>query len=132
MDSAIKLDSFDHVGVVVKDREATMKSWSALLSVGPWTTRDSPFVNMAWGYMGKVQFELLQPREDKSVWAKHLAVHGEGIHHVCSRVPHVDNAVAELEKKGGKKLIGGGTWAYVEIGGPGSIVLELLNTPPEK
>ena len=130
VEGKVNLDSFDHVGVVVKDCDATIKSWSSLLGAGPFKiTSGGSVLKLAHGLIAGVTFELLQPLEDKSLWAKFLKDHGEGIHHICTRVPDVDAAVAALVAQGGKLLVGGpGTWAYVDIGGPGSIIMELLKT----
>jgi catechol 2,3-dioxygenase-like lactoylglutathione lyase family enzyme len=129
----IQLDSFGHIGVVVKNIDATIMSWESLLGAGPFKISGGGDLKLAHGMAGGQLFELLQPLENKSLWAKFLAVHGEGIHHVCSYVPDVDAAVATLLAQGGKHLIGGmGAWAYVEIGGPGSIIMELLKTPAIK
>jgi methylmalonyl-CoA/ethylmalonyl-CoA epimerase len=133
MESGVKLDSFDHIGVVVKDRDATIKSWTSIFGAEPWTTRDSPVLKMAWCNLGTAQFELLQPTEDKSLWARFLKERGEGIHHVCERAPDIEVAISGLESHGGKVLISTpGVFAYVEIGGPGSIILELLKSPVKK
>jgi len=130
MENRVKLDSFDHVGHVVKDREATMKSWTDKLGAEQWTTRDSPILKMAWCRLGDTMFELLQPTEDKSLWAKFLNTNGEGLHHICCRVPDIGAACDSLVAQGGKILISTpGVFAYVELGGPGGVILELLKTP---
>lgn len=130
MENTVKLDSFDHVGHVVKDREATMKSWTDKLGAEQWTTRDSPVLKMAWCRLGGTMVELLQPAENKSLWAKFLNSNGEGLHHICCRVKDIDAACNSLVAQGGKILISTpGAFAYVELGGPGSVILELLKTP---
>ena len=96
-----KLDSLNHIGLVVKDCDATMEAWSSLLGIGPWTVR-----------------------------ADFLNTHGEGLHHICARVGDVDAAVAKLVAEGGEVMVSTpGVFAYVNIGGPGSVILELLKTP---
>ena len=125
-----KLDSFDHVGLVVKDCEATTKSWSSLLGIGPWTIRDVGSLILAHATFGTVQFELIQPVEANTLWDKFLKTSGEGLHHVCARVADVDAAAAKLVEKGGEIMVSTpGVFAYVNIGGPGSVILELLKTP---
>ena len=128
-----KLDSFDHIGHVVRDCEATIKSWSSLLGAGPWTTREAGVLKLAWGKLGQVQVELLQPIPDtKSLWADFLDTHGEGLHHICVRVGDVDAAAAKLVAEGGEVLVTTpGVFAYVDIRGPGSVILELLQTPAQ-
>ena len=124
-----KLDSFDHIGLVVKDRDAAAESWSSLLGIGPWRMTEGSVVKLAHASLGPVQFELIEPVAEKSLWADFLNTHGEGLHHICARVGDVDAAVAKLVAEGGKVMISiPGAMAYVDIGGPGSVILELLKT----
>ena len=86
-------------------------------------------MKLAWGKLGETVVALLQPTEDKSLWAVFLKAHGEGLHHVAANVADVDATAEKLVAEGGKKLIGApGVFAYVDIGGPGSVILELLKT----
>ena len=126
-----KLDSFDHIGHVVRDCDATIKSWTKLLGAGQWTTRDGGVLKLAWCKLGEVMVELLQPVPGtKSLWADFLDSNGEGLHHICVRVPDIDKAIAGLVNQGGEVMVSTpGVFAYVNIGGPGSVVVELLKTP---
>ena len=78
--------------------------------------------------------ELLQPvAGTESLWADFLTTHGEGLHHVCVCVADIDESVAQLVAQGGKVLISTpGAFAYVDIGGPGSVIVEVLKTPAEE
>jgi len=132
MTEAIKLDSFDHVGLVVKSREATMKSWGDKLGAGPWrlTEAGQGPVALAHARVAGTLFELIEPVEGKkSLWHDFLEKNGEGLHHISVRVTDVDATAAKMVEKGGKILtsIPGGWMAYVEIGGPGSVITELLS-----
>lgn len=127
----MKMGGFDHIGHVVRDCEATMKSWTALLGIDDWTSTEAGDLNLslAWGTLGTVKIELLQPNDDKSLWAEFLREHGEGLHHVCVRVADADAAASALVEKGGEIMIAfPGFMAYVNIGGPGSVILEMLKT----
>ena len=129
MTSAVKLDSFNHIGHVVKDRDATMESWTKLFGVEWRRIVDSGALKMATGTLGSVDVELLEPTEDKSLWAVFLKAHGEGLHHVATNVTDVDAAVEKLVAEGGEKLIGiPGAMAYVDTKGPGGVIMELLKT----
>ena len=131
MASGVKLDSFNHVGHVVKDRDATIEAWTSRLGIGPWTVRETGALKLAHATLGAIQFELLQPVEGRSsLWADFLDAHGEGLHHISGRVDDVDAAAAKLVAEGGEVMISRpGLMAYVNIGGPGSVILELLKTP---
>jgi len=126
----LTLDSFDHDGVVVKDAEATAKSWESKLGIGPWRFSGGGPLKLAHAKVNTVMYELLEPVEGhKSLWADFLAEHGEGLHHICHKVADVDDAVAKLVEDGGTKMIHmPGAMAYVQIGGPGSIIIELLKS----
>lgn len=142
MGSVITLDSFDHFGYVVRDAKAVSESWTAKLGAGEWkytNTEGSP-LRLAHAMLGPIQYELLEPVEGvASLWSEFLENHGEGPHHMCYRVTDVEEAVANLIKDGGRRSEFGGRpvaipkWmAYMEIGGPGSILIELLRTPKPK
>jgi len=126
-----QLDSFDHIGHVVRDRDATIESWTKRLGASNWTTREGGPLKLAWCQLGEVKVELLQPVPGmKSLWADFLESNGEGLHHICVRVPDIDKAIAGLVEQGGEEMISTpGVFAYVNIGGPGSVVVELLKTP---
>ncbi|MEE8398435.1 MAG: VOC family protein [Desulfobacterales bacterium] len=129
MGSLVTLDSFDHTGVVVKDAEATAESWTQKLGAGPWRFTDAGALKLAHAQVGGIQYELLEPLEDQSLWAKFLAAQGEGLHHICHMVADVDDAVEKLKADGGTVMIAiPKAMAYVEIGGPGSVIIELLKT----
>ncbi len=42
--------------------------------------------------IGKIQYELLQPLDEGSVWMDFLQKHGEGVHHIAFFVPKTDVA----------------------------------------
>ncbi len=129
MESKVKLDSFGHIGLVVKDLDATVKAWSSLLGIGPWTIRDVGDNKLAFATLGSVQFELIEPVAEKTLWADFLNNHGEGLHHIAHRVADVDDTVDKIVAQGGEVMISiPGAMAYVNIGGPGSVILELLKT----
>jgi methylmalonyl-CoA/ethylmalonyl-CoA epimerase len=140
MGSKVTLDAFDHVGLVVKDVRAAAESWSAKIGIGDWRFTDYPNVKLAHAKIGPLQYELIEPVEgQKSLWADFLEARGEGLHHISYTVRDVDDTVAKLIEDGGRIVtdsLGQGIsigsnptyMAYVEIGGPGSIILELLKT----
>ena len=135
MASGVKLESFDHIGIVVTDRDAAVESWSSRLGIGPWKTVDLMDLKIAVARLGPVGFHLYEPvlpppPGAKTIWADFLNTHGEGLHHICGRVADVDAATKQLEAEGGNVLfLIPGRESYVEIGGPGSVLLELQKTP---
>src|SRR6266571_1659193 len=50
--------------------------------------------------LGDVRIELLEPRDPASPVAKFLARRGPGIHHICYRVPDLDQALERCRAAG--------------------------------
>lgn len=137
-----------HIGVVVKDAEATSKSLSSVWGLGPWTTFEYPCakeqtivgepftLKIMYTKLGPITLELLQPVESpRSVWGQHIEKHGEGIHHIAFRLKNFDEKIKELEAQGSKMLVhakvkggkyDGRQWCYMEMK-PGGIVVELMD-----
>jgi len=91
----------DHLGIAVKDLRAALAKWEPLL--GPGSPRELVPSNRVWvSFLGSAgaHLELLEPSEPDSPIAKFLASRGEGLHHVAFHVPSVDDALAEVERRG--------------------------------
>ncbi len=134
MASTVTLDTFDHIGIIVKDAKAASESWSAKLGIADWKFRDVGILILAHARIGPMQYELIQPVEGhESLWADFLENNGEGLHHICHTVSDVDEAAGRLVEEGGEILVSTPKFfAYVRTGGPGSVILELLKTPKPK
>lgn len=114
-----KKGRFDHIGLLVKDRDATVKALRMLPDAGEFTFRDEmdfnkdcvqvgePFaIKGADGIVGGVMYEVIEviPERSKgSYMMKRLEKYGEGLHHIAY---HYDD-YAEFEKMA-KTLINAG------------------------
>ncbi|MCH7909475.1 MAG: VOC family protein [Candidatus Hydrogenedentes bacterium] len=132
-EGVLKLESFDHIGFVVKDRDAVIELWSSLFGLGPWRTVEpaqGAMAKMAWVKVGSTQFELLEPRmEVKSHWSDHLEKHGDGIHHICVLSDTVEADVERLVAvEGAEVVVASPGFAYVKTAGHGDFILEVLHT----
>ena len=134
MSSVISLDSFDHVGFIVKDIKAASESWSAKLGISEWKYTPGDVVKLAHAWSDTAQYELIEPVEGKeSLWAKFLKERGEGLHHICHRVESVEEAVEKLVADGGVHMTPPNKYfAYIDIGGPGSVIIEVLRTKDKR
>ncbi len=130
MESIVTFAAFDHIGIVVEDTKAAAESWASKIGIGDWHFTDGPVVRMALAQIGPIKYEFLAPvKGQKSLWGDFLAERGEGLHHVCHTVPDVDEAVDKLVADGGNVMIQTQkVFAYVQLGGPASVILELLKT----
>jgi catechol 2,3-dioxygenase-like lactoylglutathione lyase family enzyme len=137
---AMQLTNLSHVGIAVKSAEETVKWMSSVWNIGSpsidmdyWPkgediTVGEPFgVRLVWVNFGPLTFELLEPLDDKSIWATFIAEKGEGIHHVAFGVSNYDEMVKEMLAQGQKCLVDavfeGCRWCYFEIE-PGGTVIE--------
>jgi methylmalonyl-CoA epimerase len=76
--------------------------------------------------------EVLEATSENSTIAKFIAKRGEGLHHVCLRVPDLPAAVERL-KKDGIRLVseeikigaGGHRYIFVHPSSTGGVLLEL-------
>lgn len=130
----LKLESIDQIGIVVRDIDKVIESWSKLLGIGPWDSTEMETTDragrkaktrLAFANIGPLQIELIQSVEGKTFYTDFLEKHGEGIHHLCVRVDDLDATTANLGKKGVKLLFGRrGRFAYMDTVNPGGVMFE--------
>lgn len=142
------------VGWVVKDLDPVVDYWQMLglrnirragvmsFPDVTWRGRKTPLkLKMAFGDIGGVQIEWIQPVEGHSVYNKFLSAHGDGVHHLAYQMP--SPAVMEQQiryfKSRGVDVVQSGTWkgqkgegrfAYLDTAAEGGgITLELIYNP---
>jgi methylmalonyl-CoA/ethylmalonyl-CoA epimerase len=138
------------ISVVVRDLDATMRTYVDEYGIGPWeiyefnphTVRDMQEegepVERAWrlalSRVGQVQWELIQPLDELSIYARFLSTNGEGVHHVGVAVPSFDETIAALREKGHDVLLGGEyngvTFAYLSTDRDLGLITEIFDVPP--
>lgn len=133
----LQLKSVDQIGIVVRDIDKVIASWSKLFGLGPWIFRDLSFkddegrplkARLAFASLGPVQLELIQPVEGRIFHSEFLDKHGEGLHHLGFFVDDFEGEVENLTAQGAKVLSSGpGRYAYFDTGGPGGVIYELIN-----
>lgn len=129
--------SIDHLGIAVKSLAAAKRIYETLgLSVSPEETVEAEQVRLVMVSLGESRLELLEPTSENSTIAKFLAKRGEGLHHVCLRVPDLPAVVARL-KQDGVRLVseeikvgaGGHRYVFVHPSSTGGVLLELVDGP---
>lgn len=139
-----------HVGWVVRDCDAAQAALAARLGAGPFTGAGStasfentlvhgkplPFaLKIAFGALGGILIELLEPLDGNSPHAEFLASRGEGLHHMAYLVPDFDAQLAAIRAADpATELLIDGTgpgnpvrWVYLDGGGAAhGTVIELL------
>jgi methylmalonyl-CoA epimerase len=126
----------DHLGIAVKSLAAAKAIYEKLgLSVTPVETVEHEQVRVVMVPVGESRLELLEATSPDSTVAKFIAKRGEGLHHVCLRVPDLAAAVARL-KRDGVRLVsediktgaGGHKYVFVHPASAGGVLLELVES----
>jgi methylmalonyl-CoA epimerase len=126
--------SIDHLGIAVKSLAAAKVIYEKLgLSVSAEETVEQEQVRLVMVPIGESRLELLEATSEDSTIAKFIAKRGEGLHHVCLKVPDLPAAVAQL-KKNGVRLVsdeiktgaGGHGYVFVHPSSAGGVLLELV------
>jgi methylmalonyl-CoA epimerase len=124
----------DHIGIAVKSLTAAKSIYEKLgLNVSPEETVAQEQVRVVMVPVGDSRLELLEATSENSTIAKFIAKRGEGLHHVCLRVPDLPAAVARLKKDGVRLAseeikigAGGHRYVFVHPSGAGGVLLELV------
>jgi methylmalonyl-CoA epimerase len=124
----------DHIGIAVKSLAAAKAIYEELgLSVSPEETVEQEQVRLVMVTVGESRLELLEATSEDSTIAKFIAKRGEGLHHVCLRVPDLQAAVERL-KNDGVRLVSeeiktgaaGHPYVFVHPSSTGGMLLELV------
>src|SRR5258708_34575065 len=124
----------DHLGVAVKSLSAAKAIYEKLgLSVSPEETIEQEQVRLVMVPVGESRLELLEPTSEDSTIAKFIAKRGEGLHHVCLRVPDLSAAVERLKQEGMRLVsdeiksgAGGHRYGFLDPSRAGGELLELV------
>ena len=124
----------DHLGIAVKSLAAAKTIYEKLgLSISPEETVEQEQVRVVMVPVGESRLELLEATSETSTIAKFIAKRGEGLHHLCLKVPDLPAAVEQL-KKDGVRLVsdqiktgaGGHQYVFVHPSSAGGVLLELV------
>ncbi len=124
----------DHLGIAVKSLEVAKAIYEKLgLSVSPEETIEQEQVRLVMVPVGESRLELLEPTSEDSTIAKFIAKRGEGLHHVCLRVPDLSAAVERLKQEGMRLVsdeikigAGGHRYVFIHPSSAGGVLLELV------
>jgi methylmalonyl-CoA epimerase len=128
--------TIDHLGIAVKSLAAAKNIYQKLgMSISPEETVEAEQVRLVMVPVGESRLELLEPTSENSTIARFIAKRGEGLHHVCLRVPDLPAAVEKL-KQDGVRLVseeikvgaGGHRYVFVHPQSTGGVLLELVES----
>jgi len=128
------LFSIDHLGIAVKSLTGSKKFYEKLgLDLSEEEVVEGEQVRLVMVPVGESRLELLEATSEDSAIAKFIAKHGEGLHHVCLRVPDLSTIVDKL-KRDGVRLVsneikvgaGGHRYVFVHPSSAGGVLVELV------
>ena len=138
------------IGIVVRDLDATMRRYVDDYGIGPWTIYEFTPANandlhehgqpvarswrLAVAMVGQVQWELIQPLDDESIYARFLAEKGGGVHHIAVAARSFD-AMVEMQAKRATDLVLSGEFegvkvAYLDTEHDLGVILEIFDGAP--
>jgi methylmalonyl-CoA epimerase len=128
--------TIDHLGIAVKSLAAAKGIYEKLgLDISPEETLEAEQVRVVMVPVGESRLELLEPTAETSTIAKFISKRGEGLHHVCMRVPDLPATVKKLKKEGVRLVseeiktgAGGHRYVFVHPASTGGVLLELVET----
>ncbi len=132
--------SIDHLGIAVKSLAAAKAIYEKLgLAVSEEETVAQEQLRLVMVPVGESRLELLEATSEGSAIAKFIAKRGEGLHHVCLKVPDLPAAVARLKQEGVRLVsdeiktgAGGHQYVFVHPSSAGGVLLELVQADGPK
>ena len=138
------------VALIVRDLDAAMRTYVHDYGIGPWEIYGFDPDNVAdmreggqpversWrlaiAQVGQVQWELIEPLDDGSVYARFLEAKGGGLHHVGVAVPDFEETLAAQAERGNGVLLDGEykgiRFAYLDTVGDLGLVTEIFSGAP--
>jgi methylmalonyl-CoA epimerase len=124
----------DHLGIAVKSLAAAKDIYEKLgLAASGEEVVEGEQVRVAMLPVGESRLELMEATSEASAVAKFIAKRGEGLHHICLRVPDL-TAVVQRLKQDGVRLVsndikigaGGHRYVFVHPSSAGGVLLELV------
>jgi methylmalonyl-CoA/ethylmalonyl-CoA epimerase len=140
------------IGIVVRDLEAAMKTYVDEYGIGPWQRHELNPENatdvriygqpvalwradVATAMVGQVMWELIEPLDDESIFARFLTEKGGGVHHIAVATPNFDEAVAAQARRGPDLVLsgtfGGIRIAYLPTDRDLGVLLEIFDGMPD-
>jgi methylmalonyl-CoA epimerase len=128
--------ALDHLGIAVTSLATAKSIYEKLgLSLSPEELVPGEKVRVVMVPVGETRLELLEATSDDSVIAKFIAKRGEGLHHICLRVPDLSDAVRKLKSEGARLVsdeiktgAGGHRYIFVHPSSTGGVLLELVES----
>jgi methylmalonyl-CoA epimerase len=124
----------DHLGIAVKSIADAKLFYEKLgLTISKEEVVEAEQVRLVMAQVGDSRLELLEPTSENTSLARFLDKRGEGLHHICLRVPDLTAVVNKL-KGDGVRLVsdeikvgaGGHKYVFVHPSSANGVLIELV------
>jgi methylmalonyl-CoA/ethylmalonyl-CoA epimerase len=98
----MKLSHIEHIGIAVKDLQASIKFYEEVLGLECYAIEEvkDQKVKTAFFMLGGTKIELLESTDPDGPIGKFIEKKGEGVHHLAFAVEGIENALFTLKEKG--------------------------------
>jgi len=134
MEVNMKALKVDHIGIAVKDLEASISFYKDILGLemsGSEVVEEQK-VKVAFFPVGDTEVELLESTSEDGPIAKFIEKNGEGIQHIAFKVENIEEAIEYMLSKGMKMIdekprygAGGAKIAFVHPKSSNRVLVEL-------
>ena len=86
----LKLGKIHHIGYVYQNVEQAVKKFKSLYGIEKFTWVDMGVVRVARSKIGKLQIDLIEPKEKNSIFNLFLEDGSVGLHHIGYLVDNIE------------------------------------------
>ena len=135
-----QIKKINHVAIVVKDIDESLKFWATALGLELHHVEDVPSQasKVAFIPVGESEIELVQPTTEDSGMAAYLEKRGEGMHHLCIEVDDIEAKMQELKDAGVRlindtpQVLPGRKMAFIHPKAASGVLVELYEITAEE
>lgn len=135
-----QIKKINHVAIVVKDIDESLKFWETALGLKLDHVEDVPSQasKVAFIPVGEGEIELVQPTNSDSGMAAYLEKRGEGMHHLCIEVDDIEAKMQELKDAGVRlinqspEVLPGRKMAFIHPKSTSGVLVELYEITAEE
>jgi len=129
------LKKIDHIAIIVKDADETLKSYSEMFGFEVVEKMDGPGgeFKAVLVRVGDITIELFQPLTSRGSYARFLEERGGGLHHVSFATNNIEKELKTLKAQGRRlineepmSLPNGDKVAFVHPSAAGNVLIELV------
>ena len=135
-----QIKKINHVAIVVKDIDESLKFWATALGLELHHVEYVPSQasKVAFIPVGESEIELVQPTTEDSGMAAYLEKRGEGMHHLCIEVDDIEAKMQELKDAGIRlindvpQVLPGRKMAFIHPKSASGVLVELYEITAEE